>query len=129
MTKIYRRSKKLRNFNLFWYIVFTVFTAGIGLIFTLPLTILEFLLYSKNALEVTDKSVIYKRGLISTNEIEIPFTKINSILVKQGIIAKSLDAGNIAILTGNDITGEVFRGVENPQEVKKYIMSLVDKKY
>lgn len=82
---------------------------------------------SKQSLEViiTDHSVIYKRGIISKKSEEIPFSKINSVNVKQSLMERSLGYGDVIIMTGNDVNGIVLDNINDPQGLKNDIMAKI----
>lgn len=74
--------------------------------------------YYRVQIELTDKTVILKMGILTTNVTEVPYSKINSISVRKGIVGSMLGYGDIVILTGNDVSGIVFKGIENPDQLK-----------
>ena len=46
---------------------------------------------------LTDTSVIYRTGVISTFEIEVPYSKIESVSVRQGPLQRLLGCGDVRI--------------------------------
>lgn len=98
-------------------IVLTFLLIGLLLI---PIHILA---YISNKFMITKNSVILKRGILSSDTVEIPFTKINSITIKQGPLGKMFGYGDILIMTGNDVSGIPFKGIANPEQVKAKIQS------
>ena len=78
------------------------------------------------SLTIGDKHLKLKTGILSNNELEIPYNKINSISVKQGLIARLLGFGSIVIYTGNDVSGIVFKQLNYPSEIKKAIQEKID---
>ena len=79
--------------------------------------------YLNSSLTVTDKMLIIKRGIFSTASTEVPYTKINSINVRESLLGKMLGYGDLIVSTGNDISGVVFQRIQSPQEAKKAIQS------
>lgn len=77
--------------------------------------------YLSNSIEIGQNGVILKTGLISTVEHEIKYDKINSVTIKQGLLAKMLNYGTITIFSGNDVSGISFPDISHPYEVKKVI--------
>lgn len=77
--------------------------------------------YLANYLEIGERGVVLKMGLLSTVKHEIKYDKINSITISQGPLAKMLNYGTITITTGNDLSGLSFPDISNPNEVKKII--------
>lgn len=75
--------------------------------------------------ELTETSVIYSSGIISKKSNEIPYTKINSVTVKQNLHERMLGYGDVVILAGNDVNGITIENIENPKELRDEIMSKV----
>ena len=72
-------------------------------------------------LTIGEKHLKLKTGILSNNEVEVPYAKINTISVKQGLFGKMLNFGAIVIYTGNDTSGIVFNQLDNPSEIKREI--------
>jgi uncharacterized membrane protein YdbT with pleckstrin-like domain len=92
---------------------------GIGLI---PL-VYHVIKYFRQELVLTQKGLILKKGLIAVQTIEIPYTKINSVSTKKGMFGSLFGYGDILILSGNDLKGEVFSGIQEPVAVKEEILN------
>jgi len=82
---------------------------------------------SKRSLTVrlTDNSVVYSKGILSRQANEVPYSKINSVNVKQGMVEQGLGYGDVIIMTGNDVNGIVLENIENPQGLKTDIMNMI----
>ena len=74
-------------------------------------------------LVLDSKNVRLKIGILSSHEIDVPLNRINSIAVRQGIMAKMLNYGSLIIYTGNDVSGIVFKQLNDPSGVKALIQS------
>ncbi len=61
-------------------------------------------------LVITDKRLIAKYGVISTQSIEIRFDKIETVRVSQGLIGKMLNYGDV-VVTGTGSTFDPIRGI------------------
>lgn len=83
----------------------------------------DILRYLNSSLTVTDKMLIIKKGIVSTVSTEVPYTKINSINVRESLFGKILGYGDLVVSTGNDVSGVVFQGIQSPQEAKKAIQA------
>lgn len=70
---------------------------------------------------VTDRRVIYKRGLISRRSIEMNVSKIETVDVEQGPLARVLDYGDV-IIRGTGGTFEPLRGVVSPIRLRNAIL-------
>ena len=70
---------------------------------------------------VTDKRVIYKRGLISRRSIEMNVSKIETVDVEQGPLARVLGYGDV-IIRGTGGTFEPLRHVAAPLNLRNAIL-------
>ncbi len=71
---------------------------------------------------VTDRRVILKRGLISRRTLEMNRTRIESIDVRQGILGRLLNFGDVNIRgTGSGM--EPIRGIDSPIEFRRRVLS------
>jgi uncharacterized membrane protein YdbT with pleckstrin-like domain len=77
---------------------------------------------------LTNYSIILKRGLITVKTTEIPYMKVNTISIKQGLIGQILNYGDLVFLSGNDVVGIPFKGVSSPKEIKGVIYNYIEKK-
>jgi len=98
-----------------WALLIPVF--GVGLLAIAYLV----LVYKREYITITDDAVLLNTGLLTTNELEIPFKRINNVSIRKGPLSSILGYGNIVIFTGNDVAGISFKDVDNPAEVKKQI--------
>ena len=78
--------------------------------------------YLTTEYSITNKKVLTKTGLISRDTDELPSAKIEGIDVKQSIIERILNIGNI-VVTGTGTQTVVFAGVDNPLQFKKTIQT------
>lgn len=83
----------------------------------------DILKYLNSSLTVTEKMLIIKKGVFSTASTEVPYSKINSINVRESMFGKIFGYGDLVVSTGNDVSGVVFQGIQSPQEAKKAIQS------
>ncbi|MCZ7384563.1 MAG: PH domain-containing protein [Candidatus Methanoperedens sp.] len=77
---------------------------------------------------ITNKRVIGRRGIVSEDFKSSTFKHITSLRVKQGIIGKIFNFGNIIIDTSGSGSGFEFiwRYVNNPVQVKNEIEKHID---
>jgi uncharacterized membrane protein YdbT with pleckstrin-like domain len=69
---------------------------------------------------VTDRRVIYKKGLIRRRTNEMNMDKVESVQIDQSILGRMLDYGDVTILgTGEGF--ETLRTVANPIELRNSI--------
>jgi uncharacterized membrane protein YdbT with pleckstrin-like domain len=72
---------------------------------------------------VTDRRVIYKKGFISRDSKEIPMDKIASVEVKQSILGRILDYGEVDISTAGAASTpfEVLDTIAAPLDLRNHI--------
>jgi uncharacterized membrane protein YdbT with pleckstrin-like domain len=70
---------------------------------------------------VTDRRIIYKRGLIQRHTIEINMDKVESVDVDQSILGRLFDYGTITVRgTGEGI--EPLRNISTPIALRNAVM-------
>lgn len=72
---------------------------------------------------VTDNRVLFKKGLLSVNTEELPPQKIETIEVKQSLIARIFNYGTL-IIKGVGIGSILIRGVHNPYSATRVIYGI-----
>ena len=75
---------------------------------------------------VTDRRVIYKKGLIRRQTNEMNMDKVESVQIDQSVLGRLLDYGDVTILG----TGEGFeklRTIANPIELRNSITGTTHK--
>lgn len=92
----------------------------VGLVW-LPKDIIK---YFTTILEITNKRVRGKTGLVNTNELDSPLNKINSVQVKQGFFGKIFNYGTIAITTSSSVFE--FDYVTKPNEFKSILNNQIE---
>lgn len=80
--------------------------------------------YFTTILEITNKRVRGKTGLVKTNELDSPLNKINSVQVKQGAFGKIFNYGTVAITTPSSVFE--FDYVTNPSEFKTILNNQIE---
>ena len=69
---------------------------------------------------LTNRRVIYKTGFIARNTTEFPIKKIESINIRQGILGRIFDIGDI-IVTGTGNNASDFKRIGSPMKFKQAI--------
>lgn len=113
--KVYRHTPKIFVGDIILLIVFIGFFTGA----------VHLLKYLSESLSLDDRHLKLKTGILSNHEVEIPFDKINTISVKQGLLGKILSYGDIIVHTGNDVSGIAFKSIDNPQQIKALIQGRI----
>ena len=90
--------------------------AGIGVV----LLIQQWLRWWVTEIAVTDRRVIYKKGLIRRHTNEMNMDKVESVQIDQSVLGRLLDYGDVTILgTGEGF--ETLRTVAYPIELRNSI--------
>ena len=97
-----------------WVVVWVV------LIVTIPIAIYEWLRLRTMEHAVTNKRVVYKRGIISRHTEEMKIGSIETVEIDQGIWGRILGFGDIKV-TGKGISDVTFRQMADPMDVKRRI--------
>ena len=71
-------------------------------------------------IDVTDRRIVYKRGLIRRHTVEMNMDKVESVDVDQTVLGRLLDFGNVTIRgTGSGI--EPLFNVEGPLQFRNHV--------
>ncbi len=95
---------------------------------TILLALYYFLLIKTTEMVVTNKRIICKVGIISIKTEELKNKKIEAIEMKQSLIGRIFDYGNICF-SGTGTSKVKFLYVNKPHQIKNNIDSIVDKSY
>jgi uncharacterized membrane protein YdbT with pleckstrin-like domain len=114
-------------FKLHWFaripmviwIILAIPTFGI----TLLLALWEWLKLRSIEQGVTNKRVIFKRGIISRKTEEMKISSIETVEIIQGIMGRIFGYGAIKI-TGRGISDLLFNKINDPMDVKRKIESV-----
>jgi uncharacterized membrane protein YdbT with pleckstrin-like domain len=93
-----------------------------GFLFVLGLVLIisTFLKIKSSEFVVTDKRVLIKVGILSTQSLETLLTKVEGIHVGQGLIGKIVNSGSI-IVKGTGGTNNVFKQIDKPFEFRSAV--------
>ncbi len=80
--------------------------------------------YFTTKLEITNRRIKGKIGLINTNELDSPLNKINSVQIKQGLFGKLFNYGTIIITTSS--TTFEFSYITKPNEFKSILNNQIE---
>ncbi len=91
-----------------------------------------FLLYgwlSRNGFEfaVTNRRVVYRKGVVSIATDEIFLDKVESVFVNQTLVGRWLNYGNITV-RGTGGSWEPFTSVENPLLLRRRVQEQLEKR-
>lgn len=109
-------------FRLHWFAWVPVVLWAL-LVITLPVAFYVFLQLKFTELGVTNKRVILKRGIIGRKTEEMKIASIETVEIDQGVLGRIFGYGTVKI-TGRGISDLVFRGIDDPMQVKRQIESV-----
>lgn len=69
---------------------------------------------------VTDRRIIFKRGFVRRNTIEMHLDKVESVDVDQSILGRILDYGDLTV-RGVGIGLEPLKNIDNPIEFRNHV--------
>jgi len=107
-----------RSWMVLW-IVLAIPTVGI----TLILALYEYLRLRSIEQGVTNKRVVYKKGIISRKSEEMKLNSIETVEIDQGIVGRLFGFGDVSV-TGRGLSNVIFRTVDDPMAVKRQIESV-----
>jgi uncharacterized membrane protein YdbT with pleckstrin-like domain len=90
---------------------------------TLLLVLWEWLKLRSIELGVTNRRLIFKKGIISRKTEEMKLSSVETVEIVQGVLGRILGFGNVKI-TGRGLSDLLFRNVDDPMEVKRKIESV-----
>lgn len=94
--------------------------AGAFLVLALLFFLAEWVRRHTTEIVVTDRRVIYKRGLIARHTVEMNISKIETVDVDQGIGGRLLNYGTV-LIRGTGESMEPLRHVGAPLEIRNAI--------
>lgn len=101
---------------------FWKYTAYALALVAVVLLIQQWLQWWITEIAVTNRRVIYKKGLIRRQTNEMNMDKVESVKIDQSIIGRMLDYGNVTILgTGEGF--ETLRTIASPIELRNSIIA------
>lgn len=114
-------------FKLHWFskipmiiwIILSIPTFGV----TLLLAIWEWLRLRSIEQGVTNKRVIFKKGIVSRKSEEMKISSVETVEIIQGVIGRIFGFGTVKV-TGRGISDLIFKNINDPMDVKKKIESV-----
>jgi Bacterial PH domain len=76
---------------------------------------------------VTNKRLIYRQGIVSVSTDELFLDKIESVLVKQGILERWLGFGSVAV-RGTGGSWEPFQNITDPLLLRRRIQEQIERR-
>jgi uncharacterized membrane protein YdbT with pleckstrin-like domain len=93
------------------------------LIIGIPVAIYQYLVLRNTEQGVTNKRVVFKKGIISRSTDEMKLTSIETVEIEQSIAGRLFGFGDVKV-TGRGISDLVFHRIADPMSVKRQIESV-----
>lgn len=101
-----------------------VLISGIGLSLVLGLFFVMWLVSRAESLTVTNRRLIYRKGLLSKSTSEVLHHHIRNIQITQSFFERMMGVGKLGVSSAGQADFEiVFKGIRDPQRVKETIDS------
>jgi len=94
-----------------------IFVFGLGLI----ILIFWYLRTKATKVTVTSDEILYEKGLMSKERIDLQIDKVKSLKVKQGFFDRIFGVGDIEIYTTGDIPEFIVHSMPKPQRLRDSI--------
>ncbi|MFG1501094.1 PH domain-containing protein [Halobacteriovorax sp. XZX-3] len=72
---------------------------------------------------VTNKRLYIEEGIVSKSKLDIPYNKINDVIMKQGILQRIFGSGDIHIFSGNSVP-VIIKDIDNPDQFKSEVFNI-----
>lgn len=70
-------------------------------------------------LTITKDRIIYQKGILRKDELELPKEQVRQVVVNQGFLQRIFNTGSISVTTGGDLSEIHLRGFYDPNKIKK----------
>jgi len=94
--------------------------AALGAVGTLVTWLRAFIRRATTELAVTDRRVIFKRGLIRRHTVEMNMDKVESVDVDQSVLGRIFNYGDITI-RGTGETMETLHAIDHPLDFRNHV--------
>lgn len=74
---------------------------------------------------VTNHRVVYARGIIARERIDIPIRRVNNVNFRQNLLERMLGAGDLLIESGGETGQSRFADIRDPEQVQNLIQRVV----
>lgn len=78
-------------------------------------------------LVLTDRRVVFSRGVIARRTSEIPLKHVNDVQTEQGILGRLLNFGRVRIESGNARGEELVTFIPQPERIRRVLSELSDR--
>lgn len=103
----------------------SILALGLALVVVVPLVVVR-LVVATHEFGVTERRVIARMGWIGTRTVDLNVTKVESLVIEQGVLGRLFRYGDLKIV-GTGGTAEAFRGVKDPIGFRKAVNAAADR--
>lgn len=101
----------------------------VGLLVLLPIGrfVLQFLHWVNREYVVTNRRVIQIDGMINKNVIDSSLEKVNDVRMRQSVLGRLLNYGDVEILTASELGSNLFQRIGDPIHFKTAMLNAKEK--
>lgn len=111
----------LKEFTLHW-VTWMPVVIMYALVITIPFAVVKHLLLKSREQGLTNRRVVFKKGLLARDTSEMPLSSIETVTIHQTISGRMMGFGTVKI-TGRGISDVALLDIDDPMMVKKAIES------
>lgn len=100
-----------------------IFSFGVGILILLA----WYLSCRGSYLKIEDGDMLFEKGILSKNRIEISISKIRSVRVNQSFFQRMFDVGTVEVYTAGDNPELTINGIPHPNEVRTLVKEIQNK--
>jgi membrane protein YdbS with pleckstrin-like domain len=102
---------------------------GLGVLFVLIL-LLSRVSFRKKAYAFRQHDVIYRKGIIATNTMVIPYNRVQHVALHEGILSRWFGLAKVEIFTAGGVSSDIeIPGIlkEEAEDIKQLLMGKIQK--
>ena len=77
---------------------------------------------------VTNHRVIFQKGILGRQRLEIPIPRVNNVMFEQTFLERLVNCGDVIVESGGDDREVRFDNTCNPEDVQAQILQMVNKR-
>lgn len=97
----------------------------VALIGITPLGI-AWLAWRRDIVVVTDRRLVHRFGIITTNSSETAIERIGDVRISQGLLGRLLNYGDLEVVAGSDLGADRLRQLRDPERIAAAIRAARD---
>ena len=106
-----------------------VLFGGLGVLFLLIL-LLSRISFRKKAYAFRQHDVIYRKGIIATNTMVIPYNRVQHVALHEGLVSRWFGLAKVEIFTAGGVSSDIeIPGIlkEEAEDIKQLLMGKIQK--